>query len=298
MKKIKKNIVNISKNIRVGGKTNLRLAKKYLLEFAYTILDLIFLAFLLTNFKNSKVAKKKKITIVTAADKSHYLSANQLINSVLRNTNNTIIYFFDLDQEAEFDYSSFDRDRFKYKKFEFNKYPDFFNFKFHSEYDGTYKLGYYAWKAIATKEIADIESGILIWCDAGNIIKKDLNLVKKVINKNHFYSPISSDRVKDWTHHSLIARFNLSNNILNKRNLWSCFVCFDLDSEFGKFMVKEWSIWSQQRILIAPEGSSRSNHRQDQTLITLIYYLNKGEIYSPKTYKIFNLRFQRDLESN
>ena len=60
-------------------------------------------------------------------------------------------------------------------------------------------------------------------------------------------------------------------------------------------MVKLWSDWSLKEEYIAPEGSNRFNHRQDQTLITLIYHSMIGKALIPKTHKIFGVEFHQDI---
>ena len=277
-------------------KTQVRRFIKQITELLFTFLDLIYIFVISFNINNNKLAKNRKITIVTAADKSHYQSSIQLIKSILSTNNDVVVYFYDLEIETELDLGVLQDERIIYKKFPFEQYPKFFSKKYFSEYDNGYKLGYYAWKGVITSIVAKQVSGILIWCDAGNILKKELNMVKKIVTKKKFFSPISSNRVKDWTHPSLVRKLMLSDQLLKKRNLWSCFVCFDLSSDLGQKMVKLWSDWSLKEEYIAPEGSNRFNHRQDQTLITLIYHQEVKKFLVPKTYKIFGLRFQQDLE--
>jgi glycosyltransferase involved in cell wall biosynthesis len=42
-------------------------------------------------------------------------------------------------------------------------------------------------KGVITSIVAKQVSGILIWCDAGNILKKELNLIKKIVTKKKFF---------------------------------------------------------------------------------------------------------------
>jgi len=277
-------------------KTQILIILKKIEELFFTIIDLIYIFLVSLNIKNNKLSKNRKVTIVTAADSSHYRSSRQLIKSVLSTNKDVDIYFYDLEIDAKFDFNEFQDESFIYNKFPFEQYPKFFSKKYFSEYDNGYKLGYYAWKGVITSKVAEEVDGILIWCDAGNILKKELNLIRKIVTKKKFFSPISSNRVKDWTHSSLVKNLRLTNKILIKRNLWSCFVCFDLSTDLGKKMVKLWSDWSLKEEYIAPQGSNRFNHRQDQTLITLIYHQEIKKLLIPKTYKIFGLRFQQDLE--
>lgn len=275
-------------------KTFLLLAIKFIQNTWFTCVDIIYICYLNLDLKNSTEAKNKKLTIVTAADKSHYKSAIQLIDSVQKTNKNVVVYFYDLEIESEFKIKDVKYENFIYRKFQFSNYPSFISKKFFSDYDNSFKLGHYAWKAVIVNTVANEVDGILIWCDAGNVVKKELSLIRKLVNKKKFYSPISSNRVIDWTYPTLIKDLNLPENFLRKRNLWSCFVCFDLTSKIGREISHCWSEWSKKQNLIAPIGSNRSNHRQDQTLITLLYYKLINQKLVPKTYKIFGLRFQQD----
>lgn len=269
---------------------------KFLQNFYFTFIDIIYICFLNFDLKNSNEAKNKKLTIVSAADKSHYKSAMQLIDSVKKTNKEAVVYFYDLEQESEFNFKDVMYENFIYRKFDFSNYPSFISKKYFSEYDNSFKLGYYAWKALIVNIVANEVGGILIWCDAGNVVKKELSLIKKVVNKKKFYSPISSNRVIDWTYPTLINDLNFPERFLRKRNLASGLVCFDLTSKTGREVAMVWSEWSQKQNLIAPIGSNRFNHRQDQTLITLLYYKLINQKLVPKTYKIFGLRFHQDIE--
>ena len=162
----------IKKSLKVKLKTNLLIIVKTFNNILFTFIDCIYIALTILNLKNNKNAKNKKVTIVTAADKSHYKSAEQLIKSIFLTNKNFNVIFYDLDKENTFDFEINNEFNFKFKKFNFDIYPNFFSEKFFSEYDDSYKLGYYAWKAAILQTVSKDLDGILIWCDAGNIISK------------------------------------------------------------------------------------------------------------------------------
>ena len=92
----------------------------------FTFLDLIYIFVISFNINNNKLAKSRKITIVTAADKSHYQSSIQLIKSILSTNNDVVVYFYDLEIETELDLGVLQDERIIYKKFPFEQYPKFF----------------------------------------------------------------------------------------------------------------------------------------------------------------------------
>ena len=47
---------------------------------------------------------------------------------------------------------------------------------------------------------------------------------------------------------------------------------FNAENKLAVEIVNEWAEKSKNKDLISPKGSSRKNHRQDQSLLTLIAY--------------------------
>ena len=45
---------------------------------------------------------------------------------------------------------------------------------------------------------------------------------------------------------------------------------------------------------IAPQGSSRENHRQDQSILSILKYQNKQKIYSPKMKLNFGIKVNQN----
>ena len=55
-------------------------------------------------------------------------------------------------------------------------------------------------------------------------------------------------------------------------------------------LIKEWAEYSQIEECIAPIGSNRFNHRQDQAVLTLLIYLNNFQKKLSKYYKLYNVK--------
>ena len=86
--------------------------------------------------------------------------------------------------------------------------------------------------------------------------------------------------------------FNLK--LINKRNLASGMVGFNSKNKKSLNILNEWFEKAQIEKLIAPKGSSRSNHRQDQALLTLICYKQNIVHKIPSTHKIFGIIVHQD----
>lgn len=257
------------------------------------IIDFAYLFLLNFDFKNNSKSRHKKITFVTAADQKYYLKANRLIKSINKTNPDSNIFFYNLDSKNEFNFENLKN--VKYYDFEFDKYPNFLKESHFSKYDNDNKLGSYAWKAVIISEVANKSNGILLWLDAASIVTKNLNQLKKVIVKRSFYSPISSNKIKDWTHFSLIKKLHLSETFINKKNLSSGCVGFDLENKINSEIIIKWKLMSLDEDFIKPKGSSRLNHRQDQALLTIIYHQAYIKKLFPKTHKIFGIKLQVKL---
>lgn len=153
------------------------------------------------------------------------------------------------------------------RRFPFETYPPYFNIEV--------AAGEYAWKPVAIAHVAEeIQDDILLWCDAGNRQMGTFDRIEAVIRTQGVYTPISWGTVKRWTHPACLEymRINTGDPVLE---LWprnGAIVGFDLGNVAAVSMLGEWSRLAQVQDCIAPAGSNRENHRQDQAVLTLLYY--------------------------
>tara|TARA_A100001015_G_scaffold316594_1_gene431306 strand:+ start:5787 stop:7001 length:1215 start_codon:yes stop_codon:yes gene_type:complete len=240
--------------------------------------------------KNRKLFEDD-LTIVTGSDFTHFQSVKNLLNSILEHEFNSKIIVYDLGftkEQAEFLNRKYKNIQFH--KFKFEKYPKFFSER--SSEDN--KLGSYAWKSAIVQEVISQSEGLVLWLDAGDKITKKLRLLKVVLTSQGIYLPRSAGKIKDWTHPKTIKLFNYEKLNENKRNLASGMIGFNSRNNLAKDIVNEWFEASQNKDLIAPPGSNRSNHRQDQSLLTIIFYKFESVNLSPSTHKIFGIIVHQD----
>lgn len=225
--------------------------KNYLLNINYYI------------FVNKKInTSSLKYIFITAADSSHYKSAINCIVSIKKNSNAEKIIFWDLGCSTN-EVREIKALGITYRAFPYIEYPDFYNINIDA--------GKYAWKSSVIKRSIDEFNLPTIWFDAGNILKNPNKIINTLFHHG-FYSPYSSGRVKDWTFGSVINHFKHIKNINRKRNLNGACVCFNPLNNIAMKLLKDWEFMSSNIHLISPEGSSRINHRQDQSLLTLLAY--------------------------
>lgn len=205
-----------------------------------------------------------KLTIVTGASSNHFRSLLQLLESI-RKYENADVIVWDLGLTHTENAELLKRfPHIKYFKFDYSKYPDYFNIAVNA--------GEYAWKPVIIKETYDQCATNLLWMDAGCVIDHRLNAVRYIIRQYGFYSPFAGDTIESWTHKKTQEYFKLTIEYSLKPLISAGIVGVAKKSNFAQSMLSEWYNYSFVREAIAPVGSNRQNHRQDLSLLSIIYY--------------------------
>ena len=248
--------------------------------FKYFLID-IFL-FVLIIFK--KRINKNEFKIVTVADSNFFEDLNNLLNSIKLFESNLDVVIYDIglrNDDKKFLIEHFD---YKIKKFNFEQYPAFINL-----YDSDSKLGSYAWKALIIQKEYSKGKKNIIYLDAGCMLRKSLRLLKFVVLRNGLFSPASSDNIKRWTHPTSLEKMNVSRNLLKKRNFTAGCIGLAIHHDNISNIVSKWAKYSKDQDVIAPKGSSRLNHRQDQAILNILIHQNLNSFMIFRTQKIFGI---------
>lgn len=180
--------------------------------------------------------------------------------------------------------------------FQYEKYPSF--------WDISYQAGEYGWKTGIIYEASKKYGGFLLWLDAGNQVTSDFlyRFPSYLIKHEGFWSPRSAFTMGRWTHPGMFDYFNKKygnnnndddmNNFVNQLNCNGAVIGFDASNKtIMDTIISPWYECGLNKNCIAPFGSSRSNHRQDQAAITyLAYKTNHSCRRSPKYYNIYTHR--------
>ena len=208
---------------------------------------------------------EKDIHIVTGADYTHGYSLLNLLESISNYASEASVTIWDLglhsDQRAIVE-SKFPS--YFLRTFDFSQYPDFVNI---SNF-----VGQYAWKPLII-EMTLFEcrgNGIGIWLDAGDLVTGSLKEIQLLTLHFGFFSPYSTGRIIDWTHPETLHFLNLPSSSWKKPNCNGAIVSFDLSNENAMNLLSNWSASSLIVNCIAPEGSGRHNHRQDQSVLSVL----------------------------
>jgi len=205
--------------------------------------------------------------IITGASTNHYLSLQNMIDSFIRfNIKNTLIVY-DLGIETNKWKNMIEKYQYRkdifFKVFDYSKYPEWYNIDI--------EAGQYAWKSAIIYEVSiEYSNEILLWMDAGNIILSNLKEIEDYIQQYGVYSALSSGNVARWTYPATLKYMGCTWTDLQNRNA-AC-LGFNMKDNKVKSFLREYYNYSSIKECIAPEGSSRANHRQDQAIFTILYY--------------------------
>ena len=208
-------------------------------------------------------SERDKLVIVTGADSSYYKNLCRFLSSLFLNEPYIKTIVFDLGLiKSERQYLKDTFPTAEIRLFNYSQYPDYFNIKKNA--------GEYAWKPVILHEVFNEFKCCCCWFDAGILITKPLSTLRKIVKKIGMYSPISSGVISDWTHPKTLAFLNVSSNLFYKRNLSGGIVAVCYQNAKARDLVNKWKDCALIRECIAPIGSSKKNHRQDQAVLSVI----------------------------
>lgn len=254
-------------NILIKVKTKIKIYLAFstrVVRFSKDIVLIFF--FIINNLIKYKKIYDNDIVFVSAIEKNYFSQIKSLLVSYEKYLNNKFI-LYDLGmEEKQIEFLKNNHKQVEIRNFQFANYPKFI---------GTYfddKLGNYAWKPVIIDEVLNEVSSKVVWLDAGNIIDKKINFLKISLTAKGIIVPISSNRIKDWTHKITQDYIGISKKNLNKSNYASGLIGFDFNKPKAYQISTEWKEYSLIQECISPPGSSRKNHRQDQAVLTLLLY--------------------------
>lgn len=219
--------------------------------------------------------------IVTAANDSYIKTMIDFIEKFFINcgSNNLIVYDIGLSKTNIILIEQLkNKYNFEFKTLNYDLYPEHVNV---NKYKGLYCS--YAFKPVIIYNEANNPSNTnknIIWMDSANRFDKTIiNNICNSVKKNGFYSPISNDRGTiesiELNHPVTVKLLGLT-ELEHKTKLFSIsanLVGLNYASECGKKILNEWYNYSLNKEIIMPDGSSRNNHRQDQTILSILMYL-------------------------
>ena len=153
--------------------------------------------------------------------------------------------------------------RYEFRKFDYERYPGYFCIRINA--------GEFAWKPVIVWQVLSEARRPVCWMDAGNRLTENLDRLRASLLKSGFYSPRSVGCIPEWTHPKMLEFFGLAPHWGDgKENLNGACVAFNPRFEPALALARKWNEGALIRACIAPEGSDRTNHRQDQALLSVL----------------------------
>ena len=148
---------------------------------------------------------------------------------------------------------------------DFDKYPEHVSLK---KYYG--RNCNYSWKPIIIHEVCEKYGGLVHWFDCRTTYTS-LNGLKNFIGTNGIYSPISSGTIQKWTHKDTMEYMD-GYKYKNRQPRAGGIFGINYDIPWCKELVTEWKNLALVKECICPNGSDRTNHRQDQAVLSILFY--------------------------
>jgi hypothetical protein len=227
------------------------------------------------------------LVIVTGADSSHYKSLCQFLSSLFKHEPDIKAVVLDLGLTGHERYSLMGTfPSAELRLFNYSQYPDYLNIKVNA--------GEYAWKPVILCDVLNEFKCCVCWMDAGNLVTRPLVWLRRIVNSVGMYSPNSSGVIVDWTHPKTLEFLKATNNILHKQNLNGACVAAKYQSPKARDLVAQWKKYALIKKCIAPSGSSRKNHRQDQAVLSVIAHQSGITKGMPKG--LYGFKIQQDID--
>lgn len=202
--------------------------------------------------------------VISGASNNHYKSLINFIKSFVQynDVHQLIVYNLGIDEDKWAHIQS-TYPHFYYRVFEYSKYPAWFNIEV--------EAGQYAWKpAILYNTYLEHPGKVIVWMDSGNLILDNLRELETIIYRAGVYSSISSGNILRWTHPKTIEYLQCTN--VQEQNRNGACIGFNTRVDFARRLLTEFYECCLIKECIAPDGSSRANHRQDQAVFTILFY--------------------------
>src|SRR5262249_43282789 len=164
-----------------------------------------------------------------------------------------------------------------YHKFDYASHPPHMNVAVNA--------GEYAWKPAILSDVvertrATAEPQDVLWSDAGSYFEALEPIARRIRESEGLWVRTSSGTMRTWTHPSMLAHFHASLDDYGDRpNADATLIGFatghpstSVRERVYRDVIAPWKACAMARDCIAPPGSSRRNHRQDQAALSYLVH--------------------------
>ena len=216
-----------------------------------------------------------KLIVVTAASSNHFGALQQMLESLRRL--DARVECYDIGLTAEEARTLPRWDGFFYHRFDRALYPAYMN--------AAVNAGEYAWKPVLVAEViervrSESDPGDVLWADAGCFFHALEPIADRLVKTGGLWVRPSAGVMRQWTHPLMFDFFNADPNAYgDKPNADATLVGFAMGSAapsareaLYRDVILPWKACAMVKDCIAPKGSSRKNHRQDQAVLSYLVH--------------------------
>lgn len=210
------------------------------------------------------------LTLITAANSGKYFNfLKQALNNVIDVSNKKniqiriIVYNLGMNESEIKEIKLYQY--VTLENFAFNKYPEHVSLE---KYYGNNCS--YAWKPIIIYDVCEKYGGHVNWFDTRNKYFNFNNLIE-TIETEYLYTPTTMGIIKNWTHPTCLKYMD-GDRFKEYAPRNAAIIGINYNIDWVKLLIKEWRDLALVKECICPDGSDRSNHRQDQAVLTLLFY--------------------------
>lgn len=221
-------------------------------------------------------AEKLSFTLVTAASANHFCALESMLYALQETKKyvdpeifpRIVVYDIGLTEQHNQILKNLQSVDFldELVTFDYAAYPKFWDIRVNR--------GEYAWKTGIVKQVQERYGGIIVWLDTGDIPNAlFMRMIPEYIRRHGFWSPRSTGVVGSKFNHPGIFKYLTipRKTFETLENCNGAALGFDADNpRIVDEIITPWYECGLDKNCIAPPGSSRLNHRQDQSAITLL----------------------------
>jgi Protein of unknown function (DUF1647) len=213
--------------------------------------------------------------VVTAASSNHFGALRQMLESLKRLDARVECYDIGLTSAEAARLPRWPR--CTHHRFDYAAYPDYMNVEANA--------GEYAWKPVIVADVIDRtraegSPSDVLWADAGCFFHQMDMLAARIAASDGLWVRASAGTMREWTHPLMFRHLDADPEAYGpKRNADATLVGFATGSgspavreRVYREIVQPWKDCALQKDCIAPPGSSRANHRQDQAVLSYLVH--------------------------
>ena len=205
------------------------------------------------------------LTIVTAADASHFGPVQNLCWLLARLEPNAKVILWDLGLTAEQlkllnEVPPFALKDFTIRTFDFSKYPDYF--KLASDF--------YCFKQVIVPDALAEFGGVVIWMDAGIFFRQPIGGIRAAILRNGVFCPPVSFPISKWIHPTVTAALN-GQDVIDKPMRCACIVGVNSDVPAAVALVEKWRASTMNPAVVVGDNYTQKKIWDEAVLSVLLY---------------------------